>query len=85
MITAIDGSGGLGDKDTRVSLDANPIAALFFVLAQLMLNAFILELFAGSIIDTYDRLRDETRGSILLTDSQVSAGPERATYSSTHI
>ena len=72
MMTAVDGSGGTGDKDTRVSLDANPAAALFFVLAQLVLNAFILELFAGSIIDTYDRLRDDTRGSILLTDSQVS-------------
>jgi len=82
MLTAIDGSGGSGDRDTRVSLDANPIAALFFVLAQLMLNAFILELFAGSIIDTYDRLRDETRGSILLTDSQVSAGPSAVTYAS---
>lgn len=73
MMTAVDGSGGTGDKDTHVSLDSNPAAALFFVLAQLVLNAFILELFAGSIIDTYDRLRDDTRGSILLTDSQVSS------------
>jgi hypothetical protein len=71
MITAIDGSGGAGDKATRIDLDANSAAALFFVVAQLILNAFLLDLFSGSIIDTYDRLRDESAGSVLLTDSQV--------------
>ena len=71
MITAIDGSGSGGDDSSvRAKLDANPIAGLFFVLAQLILNAFILELFTGSIIDTYTHLRDVTHGSILLTDSQ---------------
>lgn len=70
MITAIDGSGGAGDKATRIDLDANSAAALFFVVAQLILNAFLLDLFSGSIIDTYDRLRDESAGSVLLTDSQ---------------
>ena len=70
-MTAVDGSGGSGDADARVSVDANPAAALFFVIAQLVLNAFLLELFTGSIIDTYTRLRDEQHGSVLLSDSQV--------------
>ena len=73
-MAAVDGSGGSGDANTRVDQDANPAAAIFFVVVQLVLNAFILELFTGSIIDTYARLRDETRGSVLLSESQVSCG-----------
>jgi hypothetical protein len=38
--------------------------------SQIILNAFLVELFTGIIIDTYSRLREEAAGSVLLTQSQ---------------
>ena len=41
-----------------------------FHFPQILINSFLLELFTSIVIDTYDRLRDEAAGSVLLTPSQ---------------
>lgn len=66
MLNAVDGNFGSG----VIVQNANPSAAIYFVLSQIIVNSFLLELFTSVVIDTYDRARDLAAGSVLLTASQ---------------
>lgn len=50
--------------------NSNPWAALFYIMAQIILNQFLIELFTGVIIDTYLDLRRNSQGLSLLTRQQ---------------
>jgi hypothetical protein len=50
--------------------DVNPQAALFFIASEVLLNAFLLDLFAGIVVSTYDYLRKKSQGSGMLTPAQ---------------
>jgi hypothetical protein len=66
MFNAVDGNLGRG----VIIENSNPSAALYFMLSQIIINSFLLDLFTSVVIDTYDRARDHAAGSVLLTASQ---------------
>jgi hypothetical protein len=66
MLQAVNG--GAGDGHPRIN--ANPSATLYFVVSQLVLKSFVIEMFTSIVIDTYFRLRDERQGAVLLTSGQ---------------
>jgi hypothetical protein len=50
--------------------EANPLAALYFIIIQVACGFFLLELFTGVIIANYYQLKEEAQGSGLLTEQQ---------------
>jgi hypothetical protein len=50
--------------------DNSPAAALWFIVVQIVLGAFLLELFTGMIIDYYNHLKEHSEGAGLLTPEQ---------------
>ena len=51
MFNAVDGGAGAG----AVVPNSNSSAAIFFVLSQLILKCFLVEVFVGAVIDTFYR------------------------------
>lgn len=56
--------------DLPLQHDNQPAAALYFVFIQVVCAFFMLEVFTGVIIDNFNKLKAESKGSGLLTDEQ---------------
>lgn len=66
MTYAMDGAG----YHLPQQRDVNQSAAAYYLLIELVMNMFMIELSVGIIVDTYNALRDESSGTQLLTESQ---------------
>jgi hypothetical protein len=56
--------------DKPMVRNANPLAALYFIIIQVACGFFMLELFTGVIIANYYQLKEQAQGSGLLTEQQ---------------
>jgi hypothetical protein len=63
---AVDGT---GDLQPQVR-DAHTAVAAYYIVAELIINMFLVELFVGVIAETYYRARERARGGLLLSPSQ---------------
>jgi len=63
------GVDGVGDQQPAMQ-NADGIASVYYCLIQLVLNMFLVELFASIVVETYNALRDRAAGSGLLSPSQ---------------
>jgi voltage-dependent calcium channel L type alpha-1D len=66
MYTCVDAVG----VDQPQQENYQPAAALYFVLIQIVCSFFMLEVFTGVIIDNFNKLKSDSKGSVLLTASQ---------------
>lgn len=66
MYTGIDARG----VDLQPARDAQPAAAIFFIISVIILAYFVLNLFTGVIIDNFYASRNIENGEVYMTDSQ---------------
>lgn len=66
MYVAVDSVG----VDQPLQTDYNPAAALYFICINVVCAFFMLEIFTGVVIDNFNKMKEESQGSALLTEEQ---------------
>jgi len=66
MYVTVDAVG----RDVPQQRDYNPAAALYFICINVVCAFFMLEIFTGVVIDNFNKMKEESQGSALLTDEQ---------------